>query len=202
MIPVTTKDYRTLKVVLSGPGVTPLRQLLLNTPLQTGGKVIRLKPQQVIAAAACKLLGFNNAAANMATPAGRSHFTPQDNALVEDALDRLTQLASMCRAIIADGDTVNNTVAEYPAALAGETDSNIVALSKVLNGKEVMLVYNTDPSEPKERFITTGKAHTLKPLYGYDSTGHIHARAAHGSSLYYIKVYLKPLQLIVLQSIG
>ena len=201
MIPVTTKDYRTLKVVLSGPGLQPLRQLLLNTPLQNGGKVVRLKPQQAIAAAALNLFGFSEAAGKMAAAAGRHHFTPQDNALVEEAVHRLTKLAGMCNELIADGETVNNSISEYPALLAEGDDSNIIALSKVLHGNEVMLVYNTDGAEPRERFITTGKAHTLKPLYGYDSNGHLHARTVKGSNRHYIKVYLKPLQLIVLQSI-
>jgi len=201
MIPVTTKDYRTLKVVLNGPGLKPLRQLLLNTPLQNGGKVIRLKPQQAVTATALKLFGFKEAAGKMALPVSRKHFTPADNALVEDAVASLTQLAGICSDIVTKGETVNNNVSEYPAALANSTDSNVISLSRILHGKEVMLVYNADAGEPKERFVTTGKAHTLKPLFGYESTGHMHARLLKGSNLHYIKVYLKPLQLIVLQSI-
>lgn len=201
MIPVTTKDYRTLKAVLSGQSVMPLRQLLLNTPLHTGGKVIQLKPQQVIAATALKLFGFSIAAAKISTPSGRNHFTPQDNALVEDALARLMEIAGLCNDIIGRGETINNTTAEYSATLAEEAGSSMVALSKILHGREVLIVYNSDACEPKERFISTSKAHTLRPLYGYDSTGYIHAHTAKAGSRHYIKVYLKPLQLIVLQSI-
>ena len=189
-------------MVLNGPGLKPLRQLLLNTPLQNGGKVIRLKPQQAVAAAALKLFGFKEVAGKMSVPVSHNHFTPADNALVENAVAALTQLAGICGDIIANGETVYNNVSEYPAALVNSTDSNIISLSRILHGKEVMLVHNADASEPKERFVTTGKAHTLKPLFGYESTGHMHARVLKGSSLHYIKVYLKPLQLIVLQSIN
>ena len=106
------------------------------------------------------------------------------------------------------GEILKNIVSDYPSELtASSEDEEVISFSKVLNDKELIIAYNTDEAEPKVKFIlihnNTGAANAkIKIVFGYESCGYVHVfnSILKGANISYIKVYLKPLQLVILKN--
>ena len=79
-----------------------------------------------------------------------------------------------------------------------------LAFSRVLFNQEILIVYNTCPSESKMDFVEVDyrinkNKKCMKPIYGYDSPVEIIC-GKNGTRKRYIQLYLKPMQFVILQT--
>ena len=85
-----------------------------------------------------------------------------------------------------------------------ECEKCTLAFSRVLFNQEILVVYNTCPSESKMDFIEVDyrinkNKKCMKPIYGYDNPVEIIC-GKNGAKKRYIRLYLKPMQFVILQT--
>ena len=106
------------------------------------------------------------------------------------------------------GKIYTNVVSKYKSDLTvGFADKNILSYSIVMDDKEILVAYNTSKSEAQEKFILLNQYpetefRFLKTIYGYDPNSYIQVFNGifNQISMSYIRLYLKPLQLIILKN--
>lgn len=216
MLPVTTNaDFKLLKFILTDDTTAPLKAIQKCDGAITTAPVKTVKPQQLVAGMVFRLLGLDALPGN---PANKrlGYFGGDGGQQVIDAgfssmgnmAPRLANLREFIQkdAVSTHGEAYKNTVAEYRCELADNAvDEEVVSFSKVAGDRELVVVYNSSETEARERFIRLhghNHAHQLKAVYGYDACGHVHLfhGMLNGHPVSYIKVYLKPLQLVILKN--
>ena len=86
-----------------------------------------------------------------------------------------------------------------------ECNKCTLAFSRVLYNQEVVFVYNTSASDAKEEYILidrqlNGGKKWLTPVYGCKSNVEIHHSEDPANPVNYIKLYLMPMQLVILKN--
>ena len=178
----------------------------------------KLAPKEIMACMAFHLFGMHLQFANCANARFSRFMTNAPQYIhqigFDDALNITGKAIKFFREFIKlnkaalKGEIFTNSVSDYPSELAtGAKDDGVISLSKVLGNKEIVIAYNKDRAEPKEKFIlmhnNTSAANTkIKIVFGYESCGHIYVfhRISNGNNISYIKVYLKPMQLVILEN--
>lgn len=223
MIPFTllpnAKDYSLLKIEPdadnNGTGLSVVYKVLADAPCK---RLPIFKPQQVAAAAVFRLLGLQaipvckaNTRFMQATlnPGNTSADELPANGFdaVEQTIKGVQQIAKN-NEVVLHGETRKNNVASYLCDLNEDgDDENVIAFSKVLNNKGLMVVYNTNETDAEEKFIMldnniVAANKTLQVVSGYDANGavHISNTTVQGKNAAFIKLYLKPLHLVVLKN--
>jgi glycosidase len=85
-----------------------------------------------------------------------------------------------------------------------ECENCTLAFSRILFNQEVVIIYNTCPTESKMEFVEIDyrinkNKRSMKPIYGYENCVQI-MPAKDGVKKRYMRVYLKPMQFVMLQS--
>ncbi|HWB27663.1 MAG TPA: hypothetical protein VG738_19435 [Chitinophagaceae bacterium] len=200
-----TMAYLPLKIVPEGKSPGILRIIKKEPVGDPGTQLKKLKPQQLTAGMAFRLLGLNNMPVYYADTfflqKARNKGIPVPSAQLLLDFKQANEAAKA-------GIIYKNSVAEYKSELTTVLDdAEVLSFSKIKDNKEIVIIYNTSETEAKEKFILlTGPASTdvkqLKNVYGYCAGSHVHLfHSTHdGKDISYIKVYLKPLQLIILKN--
>ncbi len=110
--------------------------------------------------------------------------------------------------IIKNGNSIRNNVADYVFELSDFNKAEqVVSFSRILGDEEVVVIYNTSVSEAKEKFIMIPNdanvcSSKLNVVYGYHSCLNIQLshRTIEQECISYIKLYLHPLQLVILNN--
>jgi hypothetical protein len=213
-------DYSLLKIkpdadVNNTNGLSVVYKVLADTPRK---RLPIFKPQQVAAGTIFRLLGlqaipvckantgFMQAAANPVEETLDK--IPADVVkATEQTIKRVQQFAKNNKAVL-QGETRKNNVADYLCDInADGDDEDVIAFSKVFNGKGFVVIYNTNKNEAKEKFVLLDNSleaasNRLQVVCGYDASGavHIFNTTVHGKNTAFIKLYLKPLHLVVLKN--
>lgn len=163
-----------------------------------------LKPQQIIALLTFSLFGLD------VLPHIDAKRIYQSS--INEPLKKIKQEMQLMFTPDINGSIKNevykNGVAEYKTDLNDcADDKDVISFSSVLKTKELISVYNTLETEPVEKFILMHNDNDITVteigvVYGYESCGLVHLfhDILNGKAVSYIKVYLKPLQLIVLKN--
>ena len=109
--------------------------------------------------------------------------------------------------VIKNGVSIRNNVADYIFDLSDfNSIEDVVSFSRILDDEEVVVIYNTSTSEAKEKFImipndANVSSTKLNVVYGYHSCLNIllSKRTIDQKCISYIRIYLHPLQLIILK---
>ena len=85
-----------------------------------------------------------------------------------------------------------------------ECENCTLAFSRILFNQEVVIIYNTCLTESKMEFVEVDyrinkNKKCMKPIYGYDSAVQI-LLGKNGTRQRYVRVYLKPMQFVILQN--
>ena len=178
----------------------------------------KLAPKEIMACMAFHLFGMHFQFANCANARFSRFMTNAPQYIhqigFDDALNITGKAIKFFREftklnkVAVKGEIFTNNVSNYPSELTtGVNDDRVISISKVWDNKEIIITYNTDRAEPKEKFIlmhnNTGATNTkVKIVFGYESCGHVHLfhRILNGENISYIKVYLKPMQLVILEN--
>ena len=107
-----------------------------------------------------------------------------------------------------EGGIYSNKISKYKSDLAFDLPSNnVISFSIALKEKEIVLAYNTSKSEACEKFIMLNCPFTkdvsfLETIYGYDANSYIQVfnSVFNKIKIPYIRLYLKPMQLIILKN--
>jgi hypothetical protein len=218
MPPVTSlpakTDYHLLKLVLTNSDTSALK--IIETQEAAVIKPVKaIKPGQLIAGMVFRLFGINALPGqafkqldNITAAAGRRVINASFNDTV-DTGSKLAALRAFIRndAVAANGEVHKNKVADYRADLSTITadDEQVVAFSKTSGNNEIAIIYNSLLTDAAEKFIclqTDKQTNALSTVYGYDACGHVHLfhSTVNGNPMSYVKVYLKPRQLVVLKN--
>lgn len=86
-----------------------------------------------------------------------------------------------------------------------ECNKCTLAFSRILYDQEVVFIYNTSNADVREEYILIdhqlNKNHKwLTPVYGYTSNVEIHHSEDPVNPVSYIKLYLRPMQLVILKT--
>lgn len=167
-------------------------------------KPVAYNAKQLIAGKAFRLLGLHNMPVYKIDT---GFMLPRLGAAC--SAENIQVLAELKRnhTVLQDGLIYQNAVAGYVAELAtaGE-DENVLAFSKILAGQEAVIVYNTSATEAKEKFVSLQicdqQIKQLNSLYGVDATARFPVYHTHAGEkcLAYIKIYLRPLQFVILKN--
>jgi hypothetical protein len=165
----------------------------------------KLKKEQLIAGMAFRFFGLHN----MPIYKADTTFLQERNinALPPRAIQLLGELQKSDD-IVKDGCIYSNNISRYKSDLAIDIpNSHILSFSIVLKDKEVVLVYNTSKSEALEKFILLNRPSTknssfLETIFGYDTSSFIQVFNGRFNEveLPYIRLYLKPMQLVILKN--
>lgn len=164
----------------------------------------KLKPQQLIARMAFRLFGLERLPVSYAAASYM-----QDDIDMAPPIQAAQLMTEFKEINEATGAWVicENNVADYTSELIKTNeDAEVISFSKIAGNKEIVIAYNTSETEPKEKFILlhtqpADGMNTLYPVYGYEHFGRVdlfHGKFE-GEDMYYIKIYLTPLQLIILK---
>jgi len=223
MIPVSAlpapAEYALLKITLEGKDADTLRVIERKDIIETPRPAKRLKPQQAVADVILRLFGFDslsmyyedNAFMQMKNDVCRQVIEMNFNGYTGSIARPVQMLREFKRnsEVASNGKIHKNNVSDYRSELTTALkDEDVISFSKVLDGKEVMIVYNTSETDAKEKFILTGDHNInagikkMNIVYGYDPCGNVHLFNGryNGQNISYIKIYLKPLQLLVLKN--
>lgn len=124
---------------------------------------------------------------------------------VNPSIDKLEHILKH-NAEIKAGHTIWNHTAEHPFELLSADKDQVVAVSKIYQTKEFVIVYNTSVNEPTEACVKLNYQNAclkhLQVLYGYESCGNVHVynTVLKGEKISYIKLYLKPMHLVILKN--
>ena len=107
-----------------------------------------------------------------------------------------------------EGRIYSNKISKYKSDLVLDLlDTNVISFSSVMQEKEIVLAYNTSKSEACEKFIMLNCPFTkdgsfFETIYGYDANSYIQVfnSAFNKIKISYIRLYLKPMQLIILKN--
>ncbi len=223
MIPFTllpnATDYSLLKIKPdaenNSTGLSVVYKILADTPRK---RLPVFKPQQAAAATVFRLLGLQaipvckaNTRFMQATlnPGNTSADELRANGFdaAAQTIKCVQQFAKNNEAVL-QGETRKNNVASYLCDLNEDgDDEDVIAFSKVLNHKGLMVIYNTNQTDAEEKFIMldnnlAANNNTLQVVSGYDANGAVHVfnTTVHGKKAAFIKLYLKPLHLVVLKN--
>ncbi|HWB26443.1 MAG TPA: hypothetical protein VG738_13240 [Chitinophagaceae bacterium] len=132
-----------------------------------------------------------------------SHLLPDEQTKVNNAVKLFHQVKEDNRAARLGKVTVNS-VSEYLSEF-NNIENEVIAVSKIYRGEQIIFVYNASSTEAKEKFIKLdGLANRsvcqLTALYGYDSCSRVNINRAtvNAQDLVYLKLYLKPRHLVIL----
>ena len=164
-----------------------------------------LKDQQMIAGMAFRFFGLHN----MPIYKGDTTFlVPNNNAQLSTPATQLLNKLQMEKTIANDGSIYCNRISKYKSDLEFEKpDNNILSFSVALKEEEIVLVYNTSKSEAYEKFILLNHITTkfdtfFSTIYGYEPNSFV--QVFHGlfnnEKRSYIRLFLKPMQLIILKN--
>ena len=177
-----------------------------------------IKPQQLIAGMAFRLLGLDfkqiyktnhpfltGIDDNIRQFAGFG-YNAQANTIAETA--QLLRVFVQNNDVVEHGTIERNKAADYFCELGeGENGGEVIAFSKTYHGKQITVVYNASQVDATEKFILLGtqanaNTKSLSTVYGYDTCGQLHL--FHGKlgnkAMAYIKMYLKPMHLVILKN--
>ncbi len=178
-----------------------------------------IKPQQLVAGMAFRLLGLDPA---MVYGDNAAIFAAEEGTVGlfaglagTEQTNTIAPAAKLLRAFVQNNEVAQhgvlggNKVADYLGDLvegAGD-DADVVAFSKTYHGKQVTVLYNRSTNEAKEKFIlldpiANKEVKNLDVIYGYDTCGHLHIFHGwhNGCGIAYLKLYLKPMHLVVLKN--
>jgi len=107
-----------------------------------------------------------------------------------------------------EGRIYSNKISKYKSDLVLDLlNTNVISFSSVMQEKEIVLAYNTSKSEACEKFIMLNCPFTkdgsfFETIYGYDANSYIQVfnSAFNKIKISYIRLYLKPMQLIILKN--
>lgn len=82
----------------------------------------------------------------------------------------------------------------------------ILAFSRILFNEEVLVVYNSSISDAKVEYVEIDyrinkKSSSMKNLFGYDSCVEVLQQEKDGSKLRYVRLYLNPMQFVILKNV-
>lgn len=215
MITATSILPSALKVVVNNhntPGPRPMRRTPGNLPRVTGN----FKAAEYIAIAAFNMLRLvgrlddNEARRRFWKKCRQQKLSvtlPGISFLksVKPSLARLEQIFKS-NAEIKAGRTMWNYTAEHPFELLSDNKDQVIALSKLYQNKEFVIVYNTSVNEPTEACVKLNYRNAslkhLNVLYGFESCSgvHVYNTVLNGEAISYIKLYLKPMHLVILKN--
>lgn len=215
MVTAITRQPSILKVVVNNN--KPARHpLVRHMPYGLQSGPVNLKPGELIAATVFNMLGVDEDLPNsdekrifwkkcrrQKLRVHAMETTAQSPA--RPVIDRLRQIFSRHPEIKA-GRTVWNNTAEHPFELVFNNKSQVIALSKLYQNKEFLIVYNASLNEPAEAFVRLNRQDAalkhLQVVYGYETCGNIHIynTIQQGEKISYIKLYLKPMHLVILKN--
>ncbi len=165
----------------------------------------QLKDQQLLAGMAFRFFGLHNMPIYKAETAflnGNNYPQPQVQATqLQNELQNNNHFAN-------NGRIYCNRISKYKSDLPIDLpDSHIISFSIALQEKEIVLVYNTSKSDAYEKFIMLNRpadkdCSFLGTIYGYDTSSYIQVFQGlfNDIKMSYIRLYLKPLQLIILKN--
>jgi len=163
----------------------------------------QLKNEQQLAGMAFRFFGFNN----MPIYKGDTSFMKHNDSAQPPATQLLKELQKHNH-FANNGRIYCNRISKYKSDLPIDLpDSHILSFSIALQEKEIVLVYNTSKSEAYEKFIMLNRpadkdCSFLGTIYGYDTSSYIQVFQGlfNDIKMSYIRLYLKPLQLIILKN--
>ncbi len=176
------------------------------TPLVVDS-VSQLKNEQRIAGMAFRFFGLHNMPVYKANTAFLNRISSAELPIqATELLIRLQGYDDMVR----EGLIFSNNISKYKSDLAVEQIySNILSYSIATPKKEIVVVYNSSLSDAYENFILLNHPHIndsnfLEVIYGYDTSSYIQVFRSlfDNISKSYIRLYLKPLQLVILKNHG
>ncbi len=202
-------SYENNQLGIAGAGVKHVPERLAKT----------IKPQQLVARMAFRLLGLEPAMVyggnDAIVAAGEGTVGLFAGLVGNDQANTIAPAAQLLRAFVQNNEVTQhgvlgrNKVGEYLGDLvegAGD-DADVVAFSKTYNGKQVTLLYNRSTTDAKEKFIlldpiANTDVKNLQVIYGYDTCGHLCVFQGwhNGCGIAYLKLYLKPMHLVVLKN--
>ncbi len=164
----------------------------------------KLDSQQLLAGMAFRLFGFDNMPIYYVDTSFMQRRETERSENTKELLQRFNEN----REIAKNGKVYKNNVTDYTADLTiVKEDANVLSFSKVIGTKEIMVAYNTSRSEACEKFILLNSLNDnyLKQqdcVFGYEpgSKVPLYYRMENTNNMCYIKVYLKPLQLVILKN--
>ena len=176
------------------------------TPLVVDS-VSQLKNEQRIAGMAFRFFGLHNMPVYKANTAFLKRVSTYG--LPTQATELLLGLQNY-NDMVREGRIYNNNVSKYKSDLTiDQMYSNILCYSIATPVKDIVLVYNTSLSEAYENFILLNnprlnECNFLEVIYGYDTSSYIQVFRSlfDNISKSYIRLYLKPLQLVILRNHG
>ena len=164
-----------------------------------------LKAEQLIAGMAFRFFGLQN------MPVYNADTTfLQDRDFVQLPIKPTQLLAELQKNkdFANNGHIYSNKIAEYKSDLPFDIPNrNVLSFSIKIEEKEIVLVYNASKSEAYEKFIMLNcppieEGIFLRTIYGYDTNANIHVcnDVFNKIRMSYIRLYLKPMQLIILKN--
>ena len=168
-------------------------------------KVKPVKQEQVIASEVFAAFGLRMTSHDD-NYAGEKYIKDQP-AMTDTSYKLLTALRKQTT-ILQNGKLTACAIAEYISLLQASDPDGILAFSRKLDKKELLLIYNTSHYEAKEKFIrinqqtTNASVQNLTPLYGFEPCirVHVYQTVLNEEYISYTKVYLKPLHLVILKN--
>jgi len=163
-----------------------------------------LKKEQLIAGMAFQFFGLHNMPIYKANTAFLNEVRSAELPIeATELLDRLQDNIDVVR----DGQIYCNSISKYKSDLPLDlTHKYILSYSIATPLKEVILVYNTSLSDVFEKFILLNRpqlndSNFLEVIYGYDTSSYIQVFHSLFDEIQrsYIRLYLKPMQLVILQ---
>jgi len=190
----------------------PVHRLLPGLPQPP----LKLKAGEFIAGKAFNIFGCEDAISdvqiNSCGQLKYKHYIPacacldaQDIAVTEQSIKKLTKVAGLHPEIKA-AHIVRDFNSDHPSELLHGVVNNIITFSKLYQQEEFVIAYNTSTTEPVETCIriqgNNGALKYLSVLFGYDDCGNIPVNKVvlQAKTVYYVKLYLKPLHLIILKN--
>jgi hypothetical protein len=208
-------DYKLLKVTLGEDDEGVLRTQDIEAK---ENPVKNIKPQQLVAGMAFRLLGLDAMPIYKADMAFMQRGDNNGRQLTEISLNgypnTIVHAAQLLRVFVQNDEVAKNgciqknNVSDYLSELVNaEDDEEVVSFSKVKDVKEIVVVYNTSESDAKEKFVLlnnkiNGNNKKLGIVYGYEACGYMHLfHGMHnGEAVSFVKIYLKPMHLVVLKN--
>ncbi|HVX48994.1 MAG TPA: hypothetical protein VHB48_02520 [Chitinophagaceae bacterium] len=181
------------------PGISKHRYNRTN-----GRQPKKLAAQQVIAGNAFKLFGLDN------MPVYKIDTSFMQEADVCNQVGESGLLADLWNTheTLQNGTIHQNNVSDYVSELLfAAEDKDVLAFSKISGNKETVILYNTSATEPKEKFVLLNsckndKIKQLHSLYGFNTEAQfpLYKTCFRGNALCYMKIYLRPLQFVILNN--
>jgi len=215
MITAISQQPASLKVVVNNHSITQQRALL-RMPLALPVKRVSLKGGELIATTAFNMLGIredilhDNNKLDFWDKCRQQKLTGPGTEAADSAstLLSINQVRQTLGSYpeIKEGRTVWSNTGEHPFELLNNVGEHVIALSKVYNNKEFVVVYNTSVNEPVETCVKLNSINPalkyLQVLYGYENCGNVQVynTVLQGEKISYIKLYLKPMHLVILKN--